>query len=85
MKVVKLNRRYKAFKFNFTHAIKFDSSFDPLAFTLERMLMNKYGVDWDYSREYKIFRGRQKYGNMPIYFAFKNEITITQCLLSIER
>jgi hypothetical protein len=87
MKVIKLDRRFKAYQFGFTHAIKFKDWIDGDARKVASAFSDMYGWDWDYTKPYKSFHGkRNRYtGNRPQYFAVKNEAVITQVLLKMER
>jgi hypothetical protein len=86
MKVIKLDRRFKAYQFGFTHAIKFTNWFTSEARAVSSALYDIYGWDWDYTKPYKSFVGKKsRYtGVRPQYFAVKNESIITQVLLKME-
>lgn len=85
MKVIKLDRRFKAFQHGYTHAVKCDDWISKEAREIERVLHEMYGWDWDYTKPYKSFSGRRIAGSPTTrYYAVKNETIITQVLLKME-
>lgn len=84
MEVVKLNRRFTAFKHGFTHAIRF-TEWNEQVINVERVLRNRYGWDWGWEKEWKGFRGapRSTSYDRPYYYALRNEAMVSQILLSI--
>lgn len=84
MEVVKLNRRFTAFKHGFTHAIRFDN-WNEDANKVEQALRKRYGWDWGWEKEWKGFRGaaRTTSYDRPQYYALRNEAMVSQILLSI--
>jgi hypothetical protein len=87
MKVIKLDRRFKAYKFGFTHAIYFPDWINGDVRSVASAFQSMYGWDWDYSKPYKGFHGKRNIstGLRPQYFAVKNESLITQVLLKMEK
>jgi hypothetical protein len=87
MKVIKLDRRFKAYKFGYTHAIKFPDFIDSDARKVASAFHDMYGWDYCYEKPYKGFYGKRDKdtGHRPQYFAVKNESMITQVLLKMER
>jgi hypothetical protein len=49
MKVVKLNRRYKAYKEGFTHALRFDH-WEKNAGDIEQFLTKRYGSQYNWNK-----------------------------------
>lgn len=86
MKVVKLNRRYKAYKEGFTHALRFDH-WEKHAGDIEQFLTNRYGSQYSWQRD----RGQwssnfgsrpSRSDSRPFWINLKNEADITMILLS---
>lgn len=94
MKVVKLDRRFTAFKHGFTHAIRLkawdeDRNRIEDIYKIEAWLQNKYGDKWAWNDSWegpwKCFRGSKSHGGHipPFYYAVRDEQIITQILLSL--
>lgn len=88
MKVVKLNRRYKAYKEGFTHALRFNS-WSKEAGEIEQILTTRYGSQYNW---YKLHSNSQwtsgfghrsnKYDTRPYWINLRKESDITMILLS---
>ena len=88
MKVVKLNRRYKAYKDGFTHALRFDT-WHIKAGEIEQFLTNRYGSQYNWYKRHgnsqwtSGFGSRSsKYDARPYWINLRNESDVTMILLS---
>jgi len=86
MKIVKLNRRYTAYKSGFTHALRF-TTWGKSAGEIEQFLTKRYGHQYSWQRE----RGQwsSNFGSpprgetvRPYWINLKNEADISMILLS---
>jgi hypothetical protein len=86
MKVIKLDRRFKAYKFGYTHAIKFPDFIGSDVRKVASAFYDLYGWDYCYDKPYKGFYSKRNKDNglRAQYFAVKNESIITQVLLKME-
>lgn len=82
MKVIKLNRRFTAYKHGFTHAIWF-GEWNSTAQKVETELRRRYGWDWGWEKEWKGFRGGRPSSRRTYYYAFRSEAMVSKILLSI--
>jgi hypothetical protein len=88
MKVVKLNRRYKAYKEGFTHALRL-ISWSKEAGEIEQFLTTRYGSQYNWytqpgNRQWSSGFGHRssKYDTRPFWINLRNESDITMILLS---
>jgi hypothetical protein len=88
MKIIKLDNRYKYFKFGFTHAFKFDK-WDATSRQLESFMISQYGPEPCYHHQKMRHNWIGYYGKFgsnrfPYWICVKNEAAITMALLSID-
>lgn len=88
MKLVKLNRRYKAFKeYGHNWAFRFNG-YDPgVIMKVERIFHNMHGSQYTYrgpTQWRACFGSPSKYGPRPYWVSFKNESDATVVLLALE-
>lgn len=88
MKVVKLNRRYKAYKEGFTHALRFDQWGKHVG-DIEQFLTNRYGRQYLWHKRHANSQWTSGVGSRPsstdsrpYWINLRNEADITMILLS---
>lgn len=86
MKVVKLNRRYKAYKEGFTHALRFNS-WHPKAGEIENFLIKRYGNQYSWNKPQSQwtsgFGSRPSSSDSrPYWINLRRESDVTMILLS---
>jgi len=88
MKVVKLDRRYKAYKEGFTHALRFDH-WEKHAGDIEQFLTKRYGSQYNWYKRHSNSQWSSNFGSRPsrsdsrpFWINLRNETDISMILLS---
>jgi hypothetical protein len=96
MKIIKLDKRHRYYKYGFTAAIKFDG-WDKQSINIENWLISKYGPEpWNQNGKYKHMwvgfvgkANRKKFIDRwqphPYWICVKNEAVLTMAILSMDK